>query len=62
MAKSRQTHAKQARELAQRERRERKRAKKEEAAAQRAAETGAHAPPAGDTIALNQSPRRDGSA
>ena len=37
MAKSQQTHAKRARELALKERRERKQAKKAEAAAQRAA-------------------------
>jgi hypothetical protein len=37
MAKSQQTHAKRARELALKERRERKQAKKTEAAAQRAA-------------------------
>ena len=37
MAKSQQTHAKRARELALKERRERKQAKKIEAAAQRAA-------------------------
>jgi hypothetical protein len=37
MAKSQQTHAKRARELAQKERRERKQAKKAEGAAHRAA-------------------------
>ena len=41
MAKSQQTHAKRARELALKERRERKQAKKADAASQRAAAAGA---------------------
>jgi hypothetical protein len=41
MAKSQQTHAKRARELALQERRERKKAKRAEAAAQRAGGTSA---------------------
>jgi hypothetical protein len=48
MATKGQTHAKRARELAQKEKRERKRAKKAEAAVQRAA---GNAPAAGSTSA-----------